>query len=106
MKRFDVVLVDLEPTIGSEIRKTRPCAIVSPDVMNHALSTIIIAPMTSTIKRYPTRVATRFKNRNGEIALDQIRSISKQRVKKNLGKLTLEAQKKICSLLEEMFSFN
>ena len=87
--RFDVYLLNLDPTVGSEIRKTRPCAVVSPDEMNRHIRTVIVAPMTTKGRPYPTRVACRFKGRVGQVVLDQLRTVDGQRLVKRLG--TLEA---------------
>ncbi len=105
VKRFEIYLVSLDPTQGSEIKKTRPSVIVSPDEMNEMLKTVIIAPLTSTIKGYPTRVALSFENKLGEIALDQIRTVDRTRLLKKLGKLQLSTSKKVSETLEEMFSY-
>lgn len=86
--QYSIVLVNLDPTIGSEVSKTRPCAIISPDEMNRHLRTIVIAPMTSIAKDYPTRVKVYHNNQEGSIVLDQIRTIDKQRIIKILGKLS------------------
>ena len=75
MNRFDVYLVSLDPTLGSEIKKSRPCVVISPDEMNRALATIIVAPMTSTIRNYPTRVPVTFQSKHGQVVLDQIRTV-------------------------------
>ena len=84
VNRFDVFLVNLDPTVGSEIKKTRPCLVISPDEMNRHIRTIIIAPMTTAGKDYPTRVSSTFRNKMGKVALDQIRTIDKIRlIKKN-----------------------
>lgn len=83
--RFEVWLVTLDPTRGSEIAKTRPCLVISPDSVNHALNTVIVAPLTSTRKPYPTRVDCQFDGREGQIALDQTRSVDKVRLMKRLG---------------------
>src|SRR5205814_4226590 len=88
VKRFDVYLIHLDPTQGSEIRKTRPCLIVSPDEMNRYLGTVIIAPLTSTLREYPTRVTLRFQRKLGQIALDQIRTIDKSRLIRKLGQVS------------------
>ncbi len=105
IKRFDVFLVNLDPTIGSEIKKTRPAVIISPDSMNLSrLKTVIIAPMTSTIKdNFPTRVLTEFKDKKGQIALDQLRSIDRTRIVKKLGVIEREAQNKVLDLLSIIF---
>lgn len=86
--QYTIVLVNLDPTIGSEINKTRPSVIISPDEMNRHLRTIVIAPLTTTVKNYPTRVLVSINNKQGCIALDQIRTIDKQRVIKVLGGLS------------------
>ncbi|MFY7697257.1 MAG: type II toxin-antitoxin system PemK/MazF family toxin [Legionella sp.] len=105
IKRFDVFLVNLDPTIGSEIKKTRPALIISPDSMNLSrLNTVIIAPMTSTIKdNFPTRILTEFKDKKGQIALDQLRSIDRNRIVKKLGVIEKEAQSKVLDLLSIIF---
>jgi mRNA interferase MazF len=103
-RRFDVYLVSLDPTKGSEIKKTRPCVIISPDEMNRHIRTVIVAPMTSTIKNYPSRVTTTFKSKRGQIVLDQIRTVDKQRLVKKLGTIRSSSQNKILMLLQEMFA--
>ena len=104
MNRFDVYLVSLDPTLGSEIRKSRPCVVISPDEMNRALATIIVAPMTSTIRNYPTRVPVTFQSKHGEVVLDQIRTVDKQRLHKELGSLRTNTGSKILDVLSQMFS--
>jgi len=104
VKRFEIFLVALDPTIGSEIKKTRPCVIISPDEMNENINTIIIAPLTSTRKSYPTRIDIKFKNIKGQVALDQIRTIDKGRLIKKIGNISKNVEDKICSILVEMFS--
>ena len=79
VKRFDVYLINLDPTVGSEIQKTRPCLVVSPDEMNHHIRTVIVAPMTSAEKDYPTRVSCTFRKKQGQVVLDQIRTLDKSR---------------------------
>ncbi|KTD53552.1 MULTISPECIES: type II toxin-antitoxin system PemK/MazF family toxin [Legionella] len=105
IKRFDVFLVNLDPTVGSEIKKTRPAVIISPDSMNLSrLKTVIIAPMTSTIKdNFPTRILTEFKDKKGQIVLDQLRSIDRTRIVKKLGVIEREAQNKVLDLLSIIF---
>ncbi|KTD45454.1 mRNA interferase MazF [Legionella quinlivanii] len=105
IKRFDVFLVNLDPTMGSEIKKTRPAVIISPDSMNLSkLKTVIIAPMTSTIKdNFPTRILTEFKDKKGQIALDQLRAIDRTRIVKKLGVIEVEAQNKVLDLLSIIF---
>ena len=104
VNRFEVYLVNLDPTIGSEIKKTRPCLIISPDEMNHHIRTVIVAPMTTKGRKYPTRVSCRFKNKNGEIVLDQIRTIDKERLVKKIGKLDRRSADKVLSVIAEMFA--
>ena len=104
VKRFDVYLTNLDPTIGSEIQKTRPCLIISPDEMNRYIRTVIVAPMTTAGKDYPTRIACQFKKKNGHIVLDQIRTIDKTRLIKNLGSLDAETQLKVISVLQRLFA--
>jgi mRNA interferase MazF len=104
VQRFDVYLISLDPTKGSEIRKTRPCLIISPDEMNRHIRTVIIAPMTSTVKNYPSRVTTTFQKKRGQIVLDQIRTVDKQRLIKKLGTVSSSAQDKTLNVLQEMFS--
>jgi len=103
-RRFEVHLISLDPNKGSEIRKTRPCVIISPDEMNKHIRTVIIAPMTSTIKNYPTRVTTSFQGKKGQIVLDQIRTVDKSRLIKKLGSISSAAEEKILSVLQEMFA--
>ena len=103
-ERFDVFLVSLDPTVGSEIQKTRPCVVISPDEMNHHIATVIIAPMTTQGRAYPTRVTCRFQGKSGQIVLDQIRTIDKARLVKRLGQIDPSAQRRILSVLVEMFS--
>lgn len=104
VQRFDVYLISLDPTEGSEIKKTRPCLIISPDEMNRHIRTVIIAPMTSTIKNYPSRVTTTFQKKRGQIVLDQIRTVDKQRLIKKLGTISSSAQDKTLNVLQEMFA--
>ncbi|BAQ61063.1 death on curing protein [Geminocystis sp. NIES-3708] len=104
MKRFDIYLVVLNPTLGSEIKKTRPCVIISPDEMNDYINTIIIAPMTSTTKSYPTRVDCVFQEKKGQIVLDQIRTVEKIRLIKKIGVLDSTHQEQVLSTLAEMFA--
>jgi mRNA interferase MazF len=103
VKRFEVYYTNLEPTIGSEMKKIRPCVIISSNELNKKLRTVLIAPLTSTFKLYPTRVQTHFQNREAYIALDQIRSIDKSRLKKRLGAITGATQLQVLLTLQEMF---
>lgn len=105
VKRFDIYLVNLDPTVGSEIQKTRPCVVISPDEMNKYIRTAIIAPMTSTCKDYPTRVPCTFRKKHGQIVLDQIRTIDKERLIKKLGTIDSRAQLEVVSALQKMFAF-
>jgi mRNA interferase MazF len=103
-KRFEVYLVNLNPTIGREIKKTRPCLIISPDEMNRHIGTIIVAPMTTKGRDYPSRVACRFQGKDGQIVLDQIRTEDKARLVKRLGQVSASAQKQVLGILAEMFA--
>lgn len=102
--RFDVVLVTLDPTVGSEIQKTRPCLVVSPNDMNRHLRTAIVAPMTTQGKSLPSRVPCRFQGKQGYVLLDQIRTVDKSRVVKKLGRLSPRPSNAALSVLREMFS--
>jgi mRNA interferase MazF len=102
--RFDVYLVTLDPTRGSEIQKTRPCVIVSPDDMNVWLRTVIVAPMTTTMRAYPSRVNLTFARKKGQVALDQIRTIDKSRLVRKLGRVDDAAGIEIATVLTEMFA--
>lgn len=104
MNRFDIYLVNLDPTIGSEIQKTRPCVIISPDEMNKFIRTVIVAPMTTASKVYPTRVTCEFDGKKGLIVLDQIRTVDKTRLVKKLGQLDRETQTQVLTTLAEMFA--
>ena len=104
IKRFDVYLINLDPTIGSEIQKTRPCLIISPDEMNRFIKTIIVAPMTSKGTTYPTRVACRFQGKQGQVVLDQIRTVGKARLVRRLGRINKQTQTEVLSVLGEMFA--
>ncbi|MGF1491040.1 MAG: type II toxin-antitoxin system PemK/MazF family toxin [Microcoleaceae cyanobacterium] len=104
VNRFDVFLVNLDPTIGREIQKARPCLIVSPDEMNKNISTVIVAPMTTKEKSYPTRVACHFQGKNGQVVLDQIRTVDKTRLIKKLGQIDTDEQQAVLEVLAEMFA--
>jgi mRNA interferase MazF len=104
INRFDIFLVNLDPTIGSEIQKTRPCLIISPNEINHHIATVIVAPMTTKGQPYPTRVTCQFQGQNGQIVLDQIRTVDKTRLVKLLGQITTEEQKTVLDILAEMFA--
>ena len=103
MKRFEVYLVNLDPTLGREIKKTRPALIISPDEMNSNISTIIIAPMTTKGRTYPTRVSCKFQKKDGQIILDQIRTVDKIRLIRKLGKIDKRTGEVVLSILQEMF---
>jgi mRNA interferase MazF len=104
VKRFTVYLINLDPTLGSEIKKTRPCLVISPDEMNRHIATVIIAPMTTKGKGYPTRVPCIFQNRKGEIVLDQLRTVDKARLVKKLGTISTTTQTRVLEVLQEMFA--
>lgn len=104
-RRFDVWLVSLDPTVGSEIRKTRPCVVVSPDEMNGRIRTVIVAPMTSVGRGWPTRVALRFEGREGEVALDQLRTVDRARLVRRLGALEAETARAVADVLGRMFAW-
>ncbi len=103
MKRFDVYLVNLDPTKGREIKKTRPATIISPNEMNDHISSVIIAPMTTKGRDYPTRISCKFQGKQGQIILDQIRTVDKFRLVKRLGKIDNSTSEKILNLSQEMF---
>jgi mRNA interferase MazF len=105
VKRFDVYRVNLDPTIGSEIQKTRPCLVISPDEMNRNIRTVIIAPMTSGQKEYPTRVSCTFRKKQGQIVLDQVRTVDKARLVQKLGTIDSKTQLDVISVLQRLFAF-
>ncbi len=104
VRRFDVFLVNLDPTIGSEIQKTRPCLVISPDEMNRWIRTVIVAPMTTKGRNYPTRINCHFQGKDGQIVLDQIRTVDKVRLVQKLGVLDAETQREVLATLAEMFA--
>ena len=104
INRFDVVLVSLDPTVGREINKTRPCLVISPNEMNHNISTVIVAPMTSKGRDYPTRISCVFKGTKGRIVLDQMRTVDRKRLIKKLGVLSQKSQGNVMNVLGDMFS--
>lgn len=104
VKRFEIYFVEFDPTKGSEINKTRPGVILSPDEMNDALNTVIIAPLTSTLKNYPSRVNCTIKNKQGQVALDQLRCVDKSRLKNKLSKLSEKEQFELLEILQKIFS--
>lgn len=101
--QYAVVLVNLDPTIGSEIQKTRPCVVISPDEMNRQVNTLVIAPMTSVSKPYPSRVQVQSGGRTGWVILDQVRTVDRQRVRKVLGKLGQDETNEIKQVIKELF---
>ena len=104
VRRFDVYLVALDPTIGSEIKKTRPCLVVSPDEMNAHIATVIVAPMTTKGRPYPTRIPCRFQGKSGQIVLDQLRTVDRARLVKRLGRISPATQREVLQALAEMFA--
>jgi mRNA interferase MazF len=104
IKRFDVYLVSLDPTVGAEIQKTRPCLIISPDEMNAYIQTAIIAPMTTKARNYPTRVSCRFEGKDAQIVLDQLRTVDTSRLLKRLGRISPATQKRVLGVLGELFA--
>lgn len=104
ISRFEVYLVNLDPTVGHEIKKMRPCLVVSPDEMNHHIRTVIVAPMTTKGRSYPTRIPCRFKGKSGQVVLDQIRTVDSVRLVRRLGKIDAKTASKVLSILQEMFS--
>jgi mRNA interferase MazF len=104
VNRFDVHLINLDPTVGSEVKKTRPCLVISPNEMNRHIRTAIVAPMTTKGAAYPTRVACRFKGKQGQVVLDQIRTVDRVRLVKKLGRLDRRTGAKVLDVLQEMFA--
>lgn len=105
VKRFDVYLVNLDPTIGSEIQKIRPFLVISPDEMNRNIRTVIIAPITSAQKEYPTWVSFPFRKKQGQIVLDQVRTVDKARLIQKLGTIGSKAQLDVISVIQRLFAF-
>ncbi len=103
ISQYQIVLVNLDPTIGSEIKKTRPCVVISPNEINKYLRTIVIAPMTTKSKKYPTRIEVKHEGKIGWVVIDQIRTIDKQRIIKNLGRLSVPEIKEVKSVLKETY---
>jgi mRNA interferase MazF len=102
--RFEVHLVNLDPTVGSEIRKTRPCVVISPNELNRNVRTVIIAPLTTKGQSYPTRVACRFKGKQGQVVLDQIRTVDRDRLVQKLGRLDSRTANRVLEVLQELFA--
>lgn len=105
VRRYEVHLVDLDPTQGSEIRKMRPCVVVSPNEMNRYIRTVIVAPMTSTQRGYPSRINVTFQRKKGQVVLDQIRTVDKSRLVKRLGVLPETRAREVAAVLQEMFAY-
>lgn len=103
-RRFEVMLVNLDPTVGAEIQKTRPAVIVSPDEMNRHLATVIIAPLTSTLRGWPTRVSCKLQGKSGEVALDQVRAVDKARLVRKLGRLSSLKSERVIAVLLRIFA--
>jgi mRNA interferase MazF len=104
VRRFEVYLVRLDPTEGREIRKTRPCLIISPDEMNRHIDTVIVAPLTTKGRPYPTRVSVRFRRKTGQIVLDQLRTVDKSRLVKRFGAIDINTSNQVLALLAELFA--
>ena len=104
VRRFDVLLVNLDPTVGGEIEKTRPCLVISPDEMNRYVRTVIVAPMATKGRPYPTRVECSFQGRDGQIVLDQIRTVDKARLVRKLGRIEVATGELVLSALAELFA--
>ena len=104
INRFEVHLVNRDPTVASEIKKTRPCLVVSPDEMNHNIRTVIVAPLTTKGQSYPTRVPCRFKGKVGQVVLDQIRTVDQLRLIRKLGKIDGKTAAAVLDVLQEMFA--
>ena len=103
LRQYSIVLVNLDPSIGSEIQKTRPCVIISPNEMNQFLQTIVIAPMTTSLKKYPTRVPVKHNRKEGMIVIDQIRTVDKRRIMKTFGQLSAAEILKCKEIIKETF---
>jgi mRNA interferase MazF len=104
VRRFEVWLVNLDPTVGSEIQKTRPCLVISPDEMNRHLNTIIVAPMTTRGRSYPSRIECTFEGKRGQVVLDQIRTVDKARLVKRLGTVDSNTEDAVITALTELFA--
>jgi len=104
VRRFDIYLVSLDPTVGAEIQKTRPCVVISPDEMNRWIRTVIIAPMTTKGQPYPTRVQCEFDGKQGLVVLDQIRAVDKSRLARRMERLSKQTQRDVLSALTDLFA--
>jgi len=102
--RFDVYLVALDPAVGSEIQKTRPCLVISPDEMNRHIATVIVAPMTTQGRPYPSRVLCQFEGKEGQVVLDQLRTVDKTRLVKFLGRIDVDTQSAVLDTLSRIFA--
>lgn len=104
VNRGEVYLVNLDPTVGSKIQKTRPCLVISPNEMNRHIRTVIVAPMTTKGRDYPSRVSCRFKGKDGQVVLDQVRTVDKVRLVRRMGRLGRNTAREVLELLQEMFA--
>ena len=104
VSQFEVYVIELDPTVGTEIKKTRPCVVVSPDAINRNLTTVIVAPLTHSIRDFPSRLACNFNREDGQIVLDQIRSVDKKRLKKKICKIDTQTSELVKTILQTMFS--
>lgn len=104
VSRFEVFLVNLDSTVGSEIRKSRPCVVVSPDEMNRHIRTVVVAPLTTAGRPYPSRVPVRFAGREGQVVVDQLRTVDKARLAKRLGALSSDEAAAVLDVLREFFA--
>ena len=104
ISRFEVYLVNLDPTLGHEIKKTRPCVVVSPDEMNWHIRTVIVAPMTTKGRPYPTRIPCRFQGKSGQVVLDQLGTVDSVRLVKKLGRISRKTATEVLAVLQEMFA--
>jgi len=104
VRRFDVFLVNLDPTVGSEIRKSRPCVIVSPDEMNRYIRTVVVAPLTTASRPYPSRVEVRFAGKDGQVVIDQLRTIDKGCLAARLGALDADEAASVLEVLKKLFA--
>ena len=102
VNQYNVYLVNLDPTVGHEIKKSHPCLVISPDEMNHNIDTIIVAPMTTKSHSYPTRIPVKFEGKQGWIVLDQIRTVDSIRLVKHLGKITKKEVSEVKRVIKEM----
>ncbi len=104
VNRFEVHLVSLDPALGSAIKKTRPCLVISPDEMNHHIRTVVVVPMTTKGRPYPSRAPCRFQGRQGQVVLEQIRTVDKARLVRKLGRISKKTETSVLSVLGEMFA--